>query len=86
MPSAGALTRPLSQQAYSLRQDRVITGFCHSIVVQWIHSGNKVSIEETAKELPQGCRPDPICWCTDKLEELLEQRNEAWEMAMTTNN
>ncbi len=46
----------------------------------------KYAFQETAKELPWGCRPDPICWCTNKLEELLEEQNEAWEMAMATNN
>jgi len=40
--------------------------------------------QQAAKDLPRGCRPDPILWCTPKLEELLQARNDAWETATPT--
>ena len=44
------------------------------------------ALSEAAKELPKGSRPDPIYWCTNKLEELQEARNEAWATAISTKN
>ena len=46
----------------------------------------RYAYQQSTKDLPKGCRPDPIMWCTDKLEELLEARNEAWATAMSTKN
>jgi len=43
------------------------------------------AFNEAAKGLPRGCRPDPICWCTKKFEELFEARNAAWATATSTN-
>eukprot|EP00957_Ditylum_brightwellii_P130338 9942725-Ditylum_brightwellii.AAC.1 len=30
---------------------------------------------EASKDLPKGCRPDPVIWCMDELEALLEERS-----------
>ena len=58
----------------------------HSRQVHYYDRALRFAFNEAKKELPQGCRPDPIMWCTDHLEEMLEARNEAWATAIGTNN
>eukprot|EP00957_Ditylum_brightwellii_P030181 2283798-Ditylum_brightwellii.AAC.1 len=53
--------------------------------VQEVHyQANKIhyAYEYALKTLPQGCCPDPIPWCTEEFELLLEARNRAWDMAL----
>lgn len=40
---------------------------------------------QASKELPHGCRPDPIHWCTNELEEMLQAQTESWTYAMSSN-
>ena len=54
--------------------------------VFYLDNALRFAFQQAAKELPKGCRPDPICWCTTELEELLDARNEAWATAMSTKN
>jgi potassium voltage-gated channel Eag-related subfamily H protein 8 len=53
--------------------------------VHYYERALQYAFREASKILPRGNgHPDPICWCTDKLEELLERRNQAWATASST--
>jgi hypothetical protein len=58
----------------------------HCKQVHYYDKALLLAFDAAKKELPQGCCRDPILWCTNRLEELLEARNEAWAMATGTNN
>ena len=60
-----------------LNKDKIIKYYCNAITY---------SYKQASKTLPKGNgRPNPIYWCTTELENLLEERNIAWEKATKSN-